>query len=551
MSSLNFIIKQLISVQNAVTKDIRIPDKLKPYITENLLTEPINKANLKQKNSGMYSKSDQERPLNEYSNGSCTDECNYRSEFRRDYGRIIHSPGFRRLQGKTQLYPSIESDFFRNRLTHSLEVAQVAKAIAAKINYIHFKDDRDNRIDLDLIEVAALAHDIGHPPFGHQGEEALNECMHKYGGFEGNAQTLRLLTKIEKKRMNGLLYCGGFENGIDKRYGLNLTFRALASILKYDKEIPKNLPNETTDDGDKIEGKYKVQKGYYSTEKDVVEKIRENVAGKNFTGVLKTIECQIMDIADDIAYSTFDLEDAFKAEFLSPIDIITLDNYFFEKVAEKVNTEIKKKGNVEEVNVQDLKNILSDLFKNTLFKIETFSKDFTSLNSSDFSELIQGEEYKYFSTQYAGRYSYYLANNGYARADFSSQLISSALAGIEFKKNEKNLAFSTIHLKKNDQMRIEILKQVAFETQILSPKLKIAEVRGKEIVKKIFESLESNPELLPQDIRKVYSNYKGKESEHNRKRIICDYVACMTDKYAIELYGRLTSETPETIFKPY
>lgn len=106
----------------------------------------------------------------------------YRSQFRRDYARLIHCPSFRRLVGKTQLFPGIESDFFRNRLTHSVEVAQIAKSIASRLNLEH-KDffHEAGRIDTDLVEVAGLAHDIGHPPFGHNGEFALDQCMVKSG----------------------------------------------------------------------------------------------------------------------------------------------------------------------------------------------------------------------------------------------------------------------------------------------------------------------------------------------------------------------------------
>ncbi len=120
-----------------------------------------------------------------------------RSAFRRDYGRLLHCPAFRRLQGKTQLFPGHESDFFRNRLTHSLEVAQVAKGIALKINKT-CPGFQDSPIDLDLVEFAGLAHDLGHPPFGHNGERALDDCMKNCGGFEGNAQTLRILSRVEK-----------------------------------------------------------------------------------------------------------------------------------------------------------------------------------------------------------------------------------------------------------------------------------------------------------------------------------------------------------------
>ncbi|MBX9710448.1 MAG: dNTP triphosphohydrolase [Xanthobacteraceae bacterium] len=123
----------------------------------------------------------------------------FRSPFRRDIARLIHSPSFRRLQGKTQVFPGNDSDFFRNRLSHSLEVAQVAKSLAIRLNAnsAHFKN---YKIDPDLVEFAALAHDLGHPPFGHNGEEALDEMMVNYGGFEGNAQTLHILARIEKKR---------------------------------------------------------------------------------------------------------------------------------------------------------------------------------------------------------------------------------------------------------------------------------------------------------------------------------------------------------------
>lgn len=173
----------------------------------------------------LYSKNDYERAKHEDE----PDAKFGRSGFRRDYGRLLHSPSFRRLQGKTQLFPGHESDFFRNRLTHSLEVAQVAKGIALKLNasYTCFQK---SPINTDLVELAALAHDLGHPPFGHNGERALDDCMKQYGGFEGNAQTLRLLSRIEKKVFDepavkdALDMCGISADGRDRRRGLNLTY---------------------------------------------------------------------------------------------------------------------------------------------------------------------------------------------------------------------------------------------------------------------------------------------------------------------------------------
>ena len=219
----------------------------------------------------------------------------YRSDFRRDYARLLHCPSFRRLQGKTQLFPGIESDFFRNRLTHSLEVAQVAKAIALRINleYDYFKE---NPIDADLVETAALAHDLGHPPFGHTGEKALDDCMKDKGGFEGNAQTLRILARLEKKKRPE----ADKADGEDPRTGLGLTHRTLAAVLKYDHCIKVQRDANAS-----------LQKGYYQSEKPLVDRIKQSVIGSNSNVTkLKTIECQIMDLADDIAYSTYDLEDA-------------------------------------------------------------------------------------------------------------------------------------------------------------------------------------------------------------------------------------------------
>lgn len=181
---------------------------------------------------------------------------------------------------------------------------------------------------------AGMAHDLGHPPFGHQGEEALDECMYNYGGFEGNAQTLRLLTRIEKKLLDDQYPSGINDSGEDIRNGLNLTYRTIASILKYDLEIPFSKVERDRFHENRNE-EPKAVKGYYHSESKFVEQIKKSLGGEDLP--LKSIECSIIDIADDIAYSNFDLDDSFKAGFLSPLDLLYPDTRLLENVVRSVN----------------------------------------------------------------------------------------------------------------------------------------------------------------------------------------------------------------------
>jgi dGTPase len=463
----------------------------------------------------MYSRKDEER----IASFNTDEKEEYRSEWRRDYARIIHSPSFRRLKGKTQLYPSIESDFFRNRLTHSLEVAQIAKSIAIRLNKT-FINDPNLEIDTDIIEMAGVAHDLGHPPFGHIGEMALDKCMLNYGGFEGNAQTLRILTKLEKKHLTGNNH---IINGIDNRVGLNLTYRSLASIFKYDKLIPI-----TKKDRIKIQAKNKLipLKGYYHNEKDIVKKIKNYIYDrKKVPGKFQTIECQIMEIADDIAYSTYDLEDAFKAGFLTPFDIVYADDAVIKEVCKEVSKSLKRK-----IKIFEIRNILSTIFKNPF----VFPKSYDSY---------------FYGVQVAYQASLELASNGYHRVKFTSSLVNKFINGINFELNKKIPALSKVWLEEQEKEQVEILKKFVYKTQILSPRLKITEHRGKEIIHKIFNTLSENMgyELMPADYQELYRMFRIKKE---KMRIICDFISGMTDRYAIEFYGRLTSENPETIFKP-
>lgn len=466
----------------------------------------------------------------------------YRTPWRRDCGRLIHSPSFRRLQGKSQLFPQQETDFFRNRLTHSLEVAQIAKSIAIKLNSDLENDGENYRIDPDIVEFAALAHDLGHPPFGHFGEEVLDAKMMDFGGFEGNAQTLRLITRLEKRCVIENTSFGIDRNGKDQRVGLDLTCRSIASILKYDREIPvsRRKRERLLTDGE-IERIGPI-KGYYKSEDDIVRFVKKNICnGKKNKGNFITIECQIMEIADDIAYSTYDLEDCLKAGFSTSLDILGLDLEVAGKVAKKVSNKLNIHFSKEDV-LDRVATIFHDYFGSP-HKVEK-----PIAVSNDDLALLHS-----FSLRFGNHMSKKLREDGYLRTDFTSKLVGRAIRNVSIDKINRSIpALSTVKLEKKTAINVEVLKHIIYESQILSPKVRIIAFRSEEIIGTIFDSLTKKKRegytLLPKDFRAIYEAIKGQKK---KKRVICDFIASMTDRYALEFYGRLTSENPQTIFKPF
>lgn len=446
----------------------------------------------------------------------------YRSEFRRDYARLVHSPAFRRLQGKTQLFPGTESDFFRNRLTHSMEVAQIAKSIACKLNSEDPYFSQHN-IDTDLVETAGLGHDLGHPPFGHNGEKVLDECMTLFGGFEGNAQTLRIIGSVAKKDESE-------DASINGPAGLNFTHRTICSLLKYDNQIPDTREGEEQKE---------LKKGYYSSEAELITAAKQSVL-RNYvpSAGFKTIECAIMDIADDIAYSTYDLEDALKAGFITPLEILryAFDEKFVAKIAAKV-----KKGADIDLTGNDVAGIYIQTFG------QVITDNFSGVDLNDPVDVIRRVINSYESSKR-------VASDGFARTRVTSQLVNGFMSGISAQVNEACPALSTIRIDPAIHAKIEVLKHFTYEALIMSPRLKIVEYRGRDIVKTIFETLTNrNREgflLLPDDCRDSYEKLPP-NAEAEQRRLVCDFIAGMTDKYAIEFYGRLTAiEGGASFFKP-
>ncbi len=285
-----------------------------------------------------------------------------RSAFEIDKGRIIHSSAFRRLQGKTQVLGAGRRDFYRTRLTHSLEVAQIGRGICNEIPAI-----KEFKVDTDLVETICLAHDIGHAPFGHSGEDFLNKLMYDDGGFGSNPQNLRVVTFVETKREDG---------------GLNLSRAALDGLTKY----PTLFEKEKFRD--------KKPEFVYSEHADLLKWIKEGVRNP----LARPIECEISEWADTSVYSVNDIEDNFRAGLVDFLEM--------EKRAEEIQAACKGYA-ITEAEIKDLARKLRDelvVKPTTLRQRKVALKGWTS--SAIFS-LIKGcEFYVRDANEKSNRYKY-------------------------------------------------------------------------------------------------------------------------------------------------
>ncbi len=396
----------------------------------------------------------------------------YRSPFQIDRDRILHTPAFRRLQNKTQVFWSGEYDFYRTRLTHSLEVAQIGKSIAV---FLQSSENSpftpDFHIDPDLLEAICLTHDLGHPPFGHAGEKALNHFMAPYGGFEGNAQTLRLITeRIFSVKKTGMDPTRAFLDGI-------LKYKSLWSELVSPEKAPSNH-------------------FIYDSQWSLLDWA---LGGRDFPteyipgtarDAFKSIECQIMDWADDIAYSLNDLSDSIRAGFL-PIEMI-------EAWAEEKSMPIDSES--------PLGNLISAIRKR---RVDPFV-------GSRIGAYIRA-----------------------SKVTTDSNFLSAQTNRYKFR----------LHIEPAIREECEIFKSLAFDCVFLSKNLKQLEHKGSRMLRSLWETLETRYlherridgqdfQLLPADIAEEIASHQDPAI---RARLICDYLAGMTDGYASRTFKRLFS----------
>lgn len=419
-----------------------------------------------------------------------------------DYARVIHSASFRRLQGKTQILNLGDSDFYRTRLTHSLEVAQIAGGIARQLAKSCPSHPATPLLpDRGTIHSIGCTHDFGHPPFGHGGEIALNYCMREAGGFEGNGQTLRILGRLEN-----------FSAGA----GANLSRRTMLGVLKYPVAfdrianpalVPALLSGPTTIKV--IDGRAsKPPKCYLDSEQDVVDWILAPLSaadrevfqafapqdGKHGKPLYKALDCSIMDAADDIAYGVHDLEDAIA------LGLVSKDAFA--------------------AALQDRCPSFLDALK---------AKYPGESENDVFAQMIDG-----------------LFGGDASRKRFIGRLVHHFLTAVEFvERPEFSEPFLRwcVRVASPQRLFLDVLQDFVVREVITSPAVQHLEFKGQGMVVAVFEAMQADPQrLLPRDELVKF------ETAGSNLRVICDYVAAMTDTHLLKTYERLFSPRMGSVF---
>jgi dGTPase len=414
-----------------------------------------------------------------------------RTPYERDRARVIHSAAFRRLQSKTQILGISEGDFHRTRLTHSMEAAQISRGLLLILEK-NQPDCQEWLPSVPLLETICLSHDLGHPPFGHGGEVALNSRLYKYGGFEGNGQTLRQLTKLEAHT---------------PKYGLDLTRRALLGVIKYPVFYEKISKKIWPDENSEVSRYgWLPPKCVFETEAEILEWLlipfsssdrqtfrefespRENEHG--FSKYL-ALDTSLMELADDIAYGVHDLEDAIA------LKLITKNHW----------VEVKKACYGYWWKDQKIDQLEDQLFSS--------ADDYSSLRKQAVGGIVH-------------------------------LLVSSI-------KMEKQNVFEHPLLDlnavlSNESLRfITALKDLVYKYVIQSSSVQLSTYRGHYIVTKLFGILlQEGDSLLPEPFKKKFIN---SSSETEARRVVGDYVAGMTDSFANRIYERLFEPGKGSIFE--
>ena len=410
-----------------------------------------------------------------------------RSAYQRDKARILHSAAFRRLQSKTQVLGIGIGDFYRTRLTHSLEASQIGHGIGSQLQAKYPELTQELELQPNLLEALCLAHDIGHPPFGHGGEVALQYMMRNEGGFEGNGQTFRIVTKLEP---------------YTPANGMNLCRRTILGLVKYPgfidqlqrTSVPPDIPNFR---GIKADDWYP-PKGLYSDDKAAYEWLVEPLSTDDQQRLMqlkvppastapgktkfKSFDCSVMELADDIAYGIHDLEDAIVMGIIS-------EKQFQQEIMEPLMT----------------------------------------ITDSWLGNNIQALENKLFSQEH------------FERKDAIGALVNHFVTHIEIDAidtefQEPLLRYNAI-MPESEQKALRVFKEFVLNRVIQKPEIQQLEYKGQQVVMELFTAFHSDPErLLPENTRK---RWMLADAQGQGSRVIADYISGMTDEFASRMYSNL------------